>query len=82
MKINYTVSSTGCTGSARVIFEIANRLIERGHDVTITSCFGSGDEHRWFPLKTVVHYVNKKHFLGINYSLKKLFRRELDFLRP
>ncbi len=54
MKINYVIWHTNCTGGVRVMFNIANGLIDRGHDVSITSIFG---DHRWFPLKAKVTYV-------------------------
>lgn len=54
MKINYVIYHTNCTGGVRVLFNIANGLIDRGHDVTITSIFG---DHSWFPLKAKVKYV-------------------------
>jgi glycosyltransferase involved in cell wall biosynthesis len=35
MKINFLLPSVGIGGGARVVFEYANRLTERGHDVTV-----------------------------------------------
>lgn len=35
MKINFIIPFTGCTGGIKVIYEYANRLYERGHDVAI-----------------------------------------------
>jgi len=68
---------TGLTGGNRVLFEFANGLIERGHEVTITS-FGSETEHNWYPLKAKVNYVSvpfpKKI---ISYGLKRFFNLHL-----
>jgi len=56
MKINYVLFSTTLTGGVRVLLEIANGLVSRGHEVTITS-IGSPDDHKWFPLKAKINYV-------------------------
>lgn len=37
MKINFSVYTTSLTGGNRVIFEVANRLVNKGHEITITS---------------------------------------------
>lgn len=68
------------TGGTRVIFEIANRLAERGHEVTITSL--KKRDISWFPLKAEVIYV-KRSILPriINYALKKAeLRISLDLI--
>lgn len=39
------------TGGVRVLFEIANRMTERGHDVSFTT-LGRRNSPAWFPLKT------------------------------
>jgi glycosyltransferase involved in cell wall biosynthesis len=54
MKINFVTWYLKCNGGNRVIFEVANKLHERGHDVTITTSGGSYD---WFPLKVKVNYI-------------------------
>lgn len=48
MKINYVLWNLKCTGGNRVIFEIANGLVDRGYDVTITA---AGGDPNWFPLR-------------------------------
>jgi len=58
------------SGGVRAIFEIANGLSRRGHEVTITSIQG---DHSWFPLDAEVIYVNKPNlpkFLNHLYKLK------------
>ena len=73
MKINYTMFGTGLTGGVRVLLEIANRLVERGHEVTITS-LGNENDHNWFPLKAEVRYVQRPFLKKIiNYGLKRVF---------
>ena len=62
MKINYTMYGTGLTGGVRVLLEIANGLVERGHDVTLTT-LGSKEDHAWFPLKAEVIYQNIPQFV-------------------
>lgn len=67
---------TGLTGGVRVLLEIANRLVERGHEVTITS-LGSENDHKWFPLKAKIIYVKiPKYVLGIRYRLKKYLKND------
>ncbi len=51
MKINFTTYFNSRAGGTRVIFEVANRLAGRGHEVTITSL--GQPKHQWFPLNNV-----------------------------
>lgn len=48
LRIIYVTQDTGVGGGHRVIFEHANRLIERGHEVELWSLAGPPD---WFDLK-------------------------------
>jgi glycosyltransferase involved in cell wall biosynthesis len=73
MKINYTMFGTGLTGGVRVLFDIVNRLVDRGHEVTITS-LGNENDHNWFPLKAEVKYVQRPFINKIvNYGIKRVF---------
>ncbi len=73
MKINYTMFGVGLTGGVRVLLEIANRLVERGHEVTITS-LGYENDHKWFPLKAEINYVKNLYIdRAINFGLKRAF---------
>lgn len=54
MKINFNVWHTTKGGGARYIFEVSNRLVDMGHDVTITAISG---DHKWFHVKAKVNYV-------------------------
>jgi glycosyltransferase involved in cell wall biosynthesis len=73
MKINFTLYSTYMTGGVRAIFEVANGLSKRGHNVTITALEG---DHTWFPLKANVNYVEKPNFIKILNPLKQIKSRE------
>jgi len=75
MKINYTMFGTGSTGGVRVLFEIANGLIDRGHEVTITG-LGNEKDHQWFPLKARVNYVR---ILFIKKAMRYGVRKALNF---
>ncbi|HUO42442.1 MAG TPA: glycosyltransferase family 4 protein, partial [Methylomirabilota bacterium] len=58
LKINFAMWGMRRSGGARVLFEVANRLVAKGHDVTFTS-LGSNQAHLWFPLRTKVKYIEK-----------------------
>ena len=74
MKVNFAVWSTGLEGGGgvRAIFEIANGLVDRGHQVCI-SALGGND--KWFPLKTKVNYVELPHSLKISAAIFALKNR-------
>ena len=56
-KIVFAVWDTNISGGVRAIFEVANGLQERGHDVRIVALQGN---HGWFNLKVPVEYVKAK----------------------
>jgi glycosyltransferase involved in cell wall biosynthesis len=69
------------TGGTRVIYEIASKLAERGHEVTITSL--KRRDISWFPLKADIVYVNSILPRTINYALKKAkLGISLDLIEP
>jgi glycosyltransferase involved in cell wall biosynthesis len=73
MKILFALISTGLTGGFRYIFEVANGLKERGHDVKIVALTG---DHSWFKnLKVDVIYkpLNLNMFRSTVYSLYKFY---------
>jgi glycosyltransferase involved in cell wall biosynthesis len=76
MNINYTMVGTQLNGGIRVLLEIANGLVNRGHNVTITS-LGNENDHQWFPLKAEINYI-KKPFIKklLAYSVRKSFEIE------
>jgi len=62
------------TGGVRVLLEIANRLVDRGYNVTITS-LGKEEDHKWFPLKAEINYAKTPRIRkAINYGLRHLAR--------
>jgi glycosyltransferase involved in cell wall biosynthesis len=64
------------SGGTRVLFEVANRLVDRGHNVVFTS-LGRDDDHKWFPLKAEVKYASLPLLLrGFRkYIIKKLYNQ-------
>jgi glycosyltransferase involved in cell wall biosynthesis len=69
MDINFTLWSTNMSGGYKVIFELSNGLIDRGHNVTITAL---GGNHSWFPLKARVNYVKPPWLIRLLNPLLKL----------
>ena len=58
MKINFNSFSLGCCGGTRFILELSNRLVDRGHEVTITHA-GLPSLHDWFsPIKAQIIECN------------------------
>jgi glycosyltransferase involved in cell wall biosynthesis len=62
MKINFTLWSAELQGGVRAVFEIANKLSERGHSVDIVAL---GGNHAWFPLEAKINYVKPPSILRI-----------------
>lgn len=58
MKINYVLWSTKFTGGTRVIYEIIQRLREKGHEVGITALIKEHDTDT-FPYKIPITYVKR-----------------------
>lgn len=63
MKINFVLLSTAKNGGTRVIFEMANHLVERKHEITIISL--DQPQHHWFSLKKEIkiNYPESKYFI-------------------
>ena len=78
MKVNIMMFRTIRTGGVRLIFELANGLIERGHHVTITT-FGLGNEHAWFPVKAEMNYVKFiiPAIKALKYGTRRLYIRNI-----
>jgi glycosyltransferase involved in cell wall biosynthesis len=73
MKILFASITTGLTGGVRYMFEVANGLKKRGHDVKIVALTG---DHSWFKnLKVDVIYkpLNLNMFRSIVYNLYKFY---------
>ncbi len=52
LRIAYVTEDTGVGGGHRDIFEHLNRLLDRGHEVSL---YTLGDRPDWFPLRAPVH---------------------------
>jgi len=73
MKILFASITTGLTGGVRYMFEVANGLKERGHDVKIVALTG---DHSWFKnLKVDIIYkpLNLNMFRSTIYNLYKFY---------
>lgn len=60
LKVNFTLWGTGLCGGVRAVFEVANRLSDRGYNVQITSLMR---DEQWFPLKVPVVYIEPPKIL-------------------
>ncbi|MBT0158541.1 glycosyltransferase family 4 protein [Candidatus Bathyarchaeota archaeon A05DMB-2] len=76
LRINYAFFNTSLTGGTRVLFEIVNRLVQRGHHVTVTS-LGNEKDHAWFPLKAETNYVGAGR---VQKNVEPTLRRLVKFL--
>ncbi|MUN28487.1 hypothetical protein [Sulfuracidifex metallicus] len=75
MKILFALNRTGLAGGVRYIFEVANGLKDKGHDVKIVAAL-AGD-HSWFKnLRAEVIYkpLNLNTFSSIVYAFYKFYR--------
>ncbi|MEM7814470.1 MAG: glycosyltransferase family 4 protein [Candidatus Aenigmatarchaeota archaeon] len=74
MRINFLIWYLNYTGGNRILVEIANRLVERGHEVTIIT---SGMDEKWFPIKAELKFIPT---LGKHPSSTSLIATALSFL--
>jgi len=75
MKINFTLFGAKLTGGTFNIIEPAQRLAERGHNVSVTT-IGNKDDLSWFPKERQIKF--KKIFTPISGKfLYKVYRRVL-----
>jgi len=82
MIINYNMLGMDLTGGVRVILEIADGLVSRGHDVCMTS-LGPKNSHKWFGLRARTNYIEKQGIgrafeLGIRSGLSRIFEIDLN----
>jgi glycosyltransferase involved in cell wall biosynthesis len=83
MRINYIMMGVGLTGGVRVLFEIANGLVSKGHEVTITAT-GDKSGHSWFPLQAQIDYapiIRIRRWEVILYRLQKALGPNLNLFR-
>jgi len=71
MKIAFAMYATGLAGGVRAIFEVVNRLHERGHDIRIIAL---GGNHSWYKVKAPIYYVNPPRIFSLGIKTYKLFR--------
>ncbi|PVU72996.1 hypothetical protein DDW08_00265 [Vulcanisaeta sp. SCGC AB-777_J10] len=61
----------GLAGGVRAIFEVANRLHERGYNIRIIAL---GGDHSWFRVKVPIHYVDQPRIFSLGIKTYKLLR--------
>jgi len=71
MKIYFVMWSTGLAGGTRAIFEIANRLKDRGYDVRVIAL---GGNHEWFNVTVPIEYVSPSKRLKILLQFYRVLR--------
>lgn len=76
VKINFTMWGMARGGGTRSIFEVSNRLVDRGHNVVFTSLGRYGDD-KWFPLKAKVEYVDYPFLLRAfrKFVIRRFYRQ-------
>jgi len=72
LRINFTLWTASLSGGTRHIFEVANNLTRRGHQVMITTLAG---DHRWFPLEASISYVKPPSWLRIGEPLVQAVKK-------
>lgn len=58
MKINFITFDHRLTGGTRVIMEIINTLIDRGHEINLIT-FGNRKDLEWINLRAKIHLINR-----------------------
>jgi len=71
MKIVFVMYNTGLAGGVRAIFEVANKLSEKGYDVSIIAL---GGNHSWFKVKVPIYYVQPSKILNLGIKAYRLLR--------
>ena len=69
LKINYLIFTTGRTGGVRTLFNFANQLVEKGHEVSIVTNFFIN----WFPLNPEIRIISANNIVNL-YHLYVDFR--------
>jgi len=71
---------TGLSGGARAVFEVANRLYDRGYDVSIIAL---GNGHSWFKVRVPMYYIKPPRLLSIIIRMYRLLKfREFKGVVP
>jgi len=71
VKIAFAMYGTGLAGGVRAIFEVANRLHERGYNIRIIAL---GGDHSWFKVKVPIYYVQPSKILNLSIKAYRLLR--------
>jgi len=71
MKIAFAMHTPVLAGGVRAIFEVANRLYERGHDIRIIAL---GGNHSWYKVKVPIYYVNPPRIFSLGIKTYRLLR--------
>jgi len=72
VKIAFAMYEIGLAGGVRAIFEVANRLHERGYDIRIIAL---GGDHSWFKVKVPIYYVQPSKILNLSIKAYRLLRQ-------
>lgn len=79
LKISYLLASDCATGGVKIVFEHANRLKARGHDVTIYSVMN--ENQNWFKVNVPIIYTTLENIpdcdivVGTYFSTLKFLRK-------
>jgi glycosyltransferase involved in cell wall biosynthesis len=71
VKIAFAMYKIGLAGGVRAIFEVANRLHERGYNIRIIAL---GGDHSWFKVKVPIYYVQPSKILNLSIKAYRLLR--------
>jgi len=71
MKIAFAMYTTSLSGGARAVFEIANRLYDRGYNVSIVAL---GGDHSWFRVRVPMYYIKPPRLLSIIIRMYRLLK--------
>ncbi len=74
MKVVFVGWDVSIAGGNRAIFEVANRLSERGYDVSIIAL---GGDHTWFNVRVPVNYINVPPMLNRLFTIYKFMKGNL-----
>lgn len=90
MRINFNLFNLTVSGGNRVVFELANGLTEKGHEVSITA-IGSKHDHDWYgEINATINYIpfslsNRliRHVFhsGVNFNIGILAHKLVDYLK-
>jgi glycosyltransferase involved in cell wall biosynthesis len=71
LRIAFAMHGTRLAGGVRAIFEIANRLSDRGYNVSIVAL---GGDHSWFKVRVPIYYISSPKTLNLAITTYKRLR--------